>query len=162
KRLLKKWSDDIKVREFHAAFYDSQNPQPQPPQGASRVYDRLLRMSRTPWARLVVDIVAERMEMQGLDSTDSAQVASEAWRVMKRNHIERVQSQVHREALAVGTSYVSVWGARDTLTKVAFESAMSVTHEAAAGDPTETIAAIKVWYDSVEGHVRVNLYRPEA
>jgi hypothetical protein len=106
-----------------------------------------------------VDIVAERLSLLGyLGVADTDAV----WTTLRNNHIEAMQKDVHREALSTGTSYVSVW---DDLSgdgpKVAYESSLVTTHENVPGDSSIVAAAIKVWYDSINGYMRAALYLPD-
>lgn len=161
-RLLKKFETDLGERVVNAAYYDSINSSPETLERYSSAYRRLLAMSKTPWARLVVDIVAERLTVNGFRIGDSMDVDTDVWRMFRKNRMEALQRSVHREALALGTSYVSVWPDPKLKAKIAFESGMAVTHETVAGDPHQTAAAIKVWHDSIGARIRCNIYLPDA
>lgn len=158
-RLIVKYTNDVLDRDVNAAYYDSLNPSP--PVVDNETYRRILGQSKTPWGRLVVDIVAERIAVNGFRVGEDIQADADLWSIFRRNRMEALQRQVHREALALGTSYVSVWPDDRLGSRLAFESAMSVTHETSAGDPHETAAAIKLWYDPTTGLARCNLYLPE-
>jgi hypothetical protein len=159
-RLLKKFSTDLSERVVNAAYYDSINPSPETLERYNSAYRRLLAMSKTPWARLVIDIVAERLTVNGFRIGESQDTDEEVWQTFRRNRMEALQRSVHREALALGTSYVSVWPDPKLKARIAFESGMAVTHETEAGDPHKTAAAIKVWHDSINARVRCNVYLP--
>lgn len=159
-RLIERFSRDIADRKINAAYYDSINPSPEVLSRYREAYRRLLEMSKTPWARLVIDIVAERLSVNGFRVGDTDMVDSDLWELFRKNRMEALQRQVHREALALGTSYVSVWPGEDDV-RIAFETAMTVTHENQAGDPHSTAAAIKMWHDPLEAKARVNLYLPD-
>lgn len=163
-RLLKKFAKDYPQRALNGAVYDTQLVSAEYPSAYSDVYRRLLRLARTPWGRLVVDIVSERLKVKGFQIGDSTATDAELWDLFRINRMDALQRQVHREALAIGTSYVSVWedDEKEAQPKMVFESGMSMTHEAAPGDPNETSAAQKVWYDTVTGLVRCTLYLPDA
>ena len=155
-RLLDRYKDDVEDRELNAAYYDSINPSPEMLENVGSVYRRLLGLSKTPWGRLVVDITAERLSVNGF-RVGGTEVDEQLWVDFRKSRMEALQRQIHREALALGTSYASVWDGN-----ISFESALSVTHENAAGDPHQVAAAVKVWYDSVEGRLRCTLYLPDS
>lgn len=161
-RLVKKYVKDQEARSYHASLYDSTNSMPGVPEKAADVYKRLLQVSKTPWGRLVIDIVAERLVLQGFNVGDDSDAADELWNLFRRNRVEAVQRQVHREGLALGTTYASVWETDDGQPRIAFESAMAMTHENFPGDPNRVAAAVKVWYDAVEEIIRANLFMPDA
>lgn len=160
-RLIKRYESDMAERALNAAYYDSVNPSPDVMSKYREAYRRLLQMSKTPWGRLVVDITAERLSINGFRVGASTEVDEQLWQTFRQNRMEALQRQVHREALALGTSYVSVWSEKGKV-KIAFESAMTVTHETQPGEPHNTAAAIKIWHDSIGGRIRVNLYLPSA
>lgn len=156
-RLLKKYAADYEERLIHASYYDSTNPIPSVPDGTGDLYPRLLGMSKTPWGRLVVDIVAERIVMQGFNIKDDDDLANGVWNIFRKNRIEAVQRQVTREAIALGTSYVSVWG-NGPNPSIAYESSLCMTHETLSGSPSEVAAVSKVWFDTISNRIRVNLF----
>lgn len=159
KRMLDNYAADFKYRAKMNALYESQQPAVSVLDRYKDAYVRLLALSRTPWGRLVVDVTAERLSVIGFTGTDNDEVL---WDVLRANRIEAIQKQVHTEALAVGTSYVSVWSDGDDDDRsIAFESSMTVSHEIVPGDPHKVAAAVKVWHDSIEKRYRANLYLPD-
>lgn len=160
-RLIEKYGKDLADRELNAAYYDSINPSPDITNKYRAAYQRLLGISKTPWGRLVVDIVAERLKVNGFRLGDNINTDDALWSTFTENKLQAVQGQVHREALALGTSYMSVWPNGEG-SRIAFESGMAMTHETRPGDPHEVAGAIKLWHDSIEGRLRCNLYLPDA
>jgi len=159
-RLLVRYTDDYDQRSKDAALYDTQSISPEFPAAYSDVYKRLLKLSRTPWGRLVVDIVNERLKVKGFQIGDSTELDADLWELFRQNRMNALQRQVHREALAVGTSYISVWNP-DEEAKMVFESAMSMVHETMPGEPHATAAAQKIWFDAHEEVVRATTYLPD-
>ena len=155
-RLLERYRLDFNRRYVWSQLYDSLQPSFQVPDSYRAAYRRLIAMARTPWPRLVVDIVAERLNVIGfgVDSLDEM-----VWTILRGSHIDLLQNQVHREAINLGTSYISVWP--DTTPKLAWESGLTVTHETEPGDSHTVAAAIKVWEDTIRSEMRVNLYLPD-
>ena len=139
-------------------MYDSKQPPIEGLPNYQAAYRRLIAMSRTPWARLVVDIVAERLNVIGFRVGEADDLI---WTMLRRSHMEALQNQVHREAINLGTSYVSMWP-DNGMPKLAWESALTMTHETEPGDPHTVAAAFKVWEDTIRDRWRVNLYLPDA
>jgi hypothetical protein len=117
----------------------------------------MLRLARTPWARLVVDTTAERITAQGFRIDTQAPDAA-VWQMFQRSRMDHLQRQVHREALITGAGYVSVWPDEAGNPRMMPESSLQVAHETAAGDMDTVVAAIKVWPDSVQEVWRLDLF----
>ena len=163
KRLLLTWQRDIPVRRAWNALYDSLQPRRDPVPQYRVAYERILLLSRTPWARLVVDLTEERLQVQGFSIGEGDESNDLLWELFRLNQIEAMQSTVHREAVTTGTSYVSVWpDAEDSETpKMRAESSLNVTHENESGDPQKVAASLKVWLDTALGQARANVYLPD-
>src|SRR5205085_7372740 len=75
-------------------------------------YQRLMRMSRTNFAELVVEAVRERMKpvgfRTGADSDDLGD--TEAWRIWQANNLDADSALVHRAKLAMSKGFVIVGG----------------------------------------------------
>lgn len=156
-RLLKRFVADFRERRKMLLLYESEQPVVPILDRYADAYKRILEQARTPWGRLVVDIVSERMRLTGFTANGEGDVSDELWDILRENHIESVQQAVHREALAIGTSYVSVWET-DSVFSVVQESGMTATHENMPGDPNTVAAAIKVWWDSINYRMRCEVY----
>jgi hypothetical protein len=154
-KLLDRYTVDIRLRSASQLVYESAQPLVPVLDRYKDAYIRILEQSRTPWGKLVVDIVAERLKVIGFRSDSGIQ--DDLWNILQGNRIDSLQKNVYREALALGTSYVSVWGEGDTAT-VAHESGLSVTHIAAPGDSTSVAGAIKVWHDWATHKMRCEVY----
>lgn len=139
------------------SYYDNTHPLPYTLPKYRQPYMEMLRMARTPWARLVVDTTAERITAQGF-RVDSAQPDAAVWQMFQRSRMDHLQRQVHREALITGSAYVSVWPDVVGQPKLMPESSLQVAHETAAGDMDKVVAAVKVWPDSVEEIWRCDVY----
>ena len=66
-------------------------------------YKLLIELSRTPWARLVVDTIAERLHVTGFRSGAPATDA-EAWRLFKASSMDADERLVYTEALVTGSA----------------------------------------------------------
>lgn len=159
-RLLEQFEVEQRERTRLLSYYDSTHPLPMHLPKYRQPYIDLLRMARTPWARLVVDTTAERITTQGF-RIDSSEPDAAVWQMFQRSRMDHLQRQVHREALITGVGYVSVWPDEVNTPRMMPESSLQVVHETVAGDMDEVRAAAKVWSDSVDEVWRLDLYLPE-
>jgi len=126
-------------------------------------YRLLLAEAITPWARLVVDAIAERLRVQGVTSVQVPDAAADAWTAFKRFRLNADQRLIYTEALIGGTGYASVSDQGDEGVVITPESAFEVTHETFPGNRRINAAAVKVYPLDWSRAVWVcELYRPEA
>ena len=156
-RLLEQWESEQRDRRSLLSYYDSTHPLPVNLPKFRQPYLDMLRLARTPWARLVVDTTAERITAQGFRIDTQAPDAA-VWQMFQRSRMDHLQRQVHREALITGAGYVSVWPDEAGNPRMMPESSLQVAHETAAGDMDTVVAAIKVWPDSVQEVWRLDLF----
>lgn len=154
--------DKLALQRQHASmlwdWYHGQQQRPVVPSRYTQAYQLLIDLSATPWARLVVDTIAERLHVQGFQTVDPA-VDAEAWRLFKGSSMNADERLVYTEALVTGTGYASVAAGG----AVAPESCFEVTHEPAPGNRRQVAAALKLY--PVSGDLRdwaLDLYRPDA
>jgi Phage portal protein, SPP1 Gp6-like len=154
--------DKLARQRVHAAelwaWYHGEQEYPVVKAQYRDAYRLLIELSRTPWARLIVDTIAERLHVTGFRSGAPATDA-EAWRLFKASSLDADERLVYTEALVTGTGYLSVSG-EGTL---APESVFEVTHEPEPGNRRRVAAAIKVY--PLEPTLRewaLELYRPDA
>jgi hypothetical protein len=163
-RLLRKLS----VQREHAAslwaWYHGVQPRPAVARKYQPAYRLLLDLARTPWARLVVDTLAERLHVQGFNSADGVDVSDEAWQLFQRSQLNADEWLVYTEALITGAGYVSVASDEDAgVTILAPESAYEVTHEPLPGKRRTVSGALKLYPVDWSGRVwATELYRREA
>jgi hypothetical protein len=157
-RLLRK----LAAQRAHAAelwgWYHGEQDYPVVPSKYRDQYRLLFELARTPWARLVVDTIAERLHVMGFRSGAPATDA-EAWRLFKGSSMDADERLVYTEALVTGTGYLSVSGDG----AMAPESVFEVTHEPAPGNRRQVAAAIKVYpLEPTLQEWALELYRPDA
>jgi len=128
-------------------------------------FRQLLDQSRSNFMRLVVDVVEERLRVEGfrLSASTDKQADQDSWEIWQENQMDAESQTGFVESLVKGVSYLSVWeGAKDgDLPVIAVE------------DPTQTIvgyepgsnfrrraAGLKVWRDIWTGKDRANVYLP--
>jgi SPP1 Gp6-like portal protein len=157
-RLLAK----LTLQRDHAAllwgWYHGEQDYPVVPGRYRDAYQLLIGMARTPWARLVVDTIAERLHVMGFRSIAQGQ-DQEAWQLFQASAMNADERLVYTEALVTGEGYLSVSGDGS----IAAESAFEVTHEPVPGNRRQVAAAIKVYpLDSTWRVWGCELYRPDA
>lgn len=126
----------------------------------------LLEDSRANFMRLVVDVVEERMRVEGFRLSASSDESTDAasWEIWQANQMDSESQSAFVEALVKGVSYLSIWKTTD-------DKYPTISVE----DPLETIigyepgsnyrrraAALKVWTDDWTGLRRANVFLPDA
>lgn len=104
--------------------------------------------------RLAVTSLAERLRVQGFRvNGERHEALSAAW---TRNDLDQMSPVLHREALALGRSYVIVWADEQGRARVSVESAHQV---AVRRDPASrrVTAAVKRWEDGMATHALLML-----
>jgi Phage portal protein, SPP1 Gp6-like len=144
-------------------WYHGRQPDPVVPGRYREGYKLLLELARTPWARLVVDTIAERLHVQGFRSPEGVQSEEQAWRLFEASALNADEWLVYTEALITGAGYLSVSSADQEVARITPESVFEVTHEPEPGDRRAVAAALKLYPLDWEGRGwQVELYRPEA
>jgi hypothetical protein len=161
-RLLEQHTHDRRVRDEMLRVYNGVHPHPTAlTKRYAEQYLSLIRASRTPWGRMIVDTTAERLEFQGFRVGDG-EPDGELWSLFKRASVDQHQRNIYRDSLATGTTYVSVWPTSDgSGVSIMPESPLNVCHELEAGTTDTVAAAVKVWPDEVNQIWRCTLYLPD-
>jgi hypothetical protein len=128
--LLKELAARMPALGLRFAYYDGDHALPRAPKAAREAYTRFLRQSRSNWVQLVVDSVAERLQVVGFRFGDEGG-DSDAWTIWQANGLDADSELSQTDALTGGVSYVSVWPDED--------SPVGVT--IAPEHPTQTIVA---------------------
>lgn len=93
-------------------WYRWDHPDHRVPRESTQEMRELVALSKTPWLGLVVSTVAQAMYVDGYRSPNDDPVAEGAvsgpWRTWQANDFDNRQIQIHRAALAYGSSYVTV------------------------------------------------------
>lgn len=124
---------------------------------------KMIEDSRSNFMELVVDVVAERLQVDGfrLSAEEDPVADKESWRIWQANQMDLQAQTAFDTALVKGVSYLSVWPGDDG-------------PEIAVEDPSQTIvgyepgwnyrrraAAVKMWADEWTGMDRANVYLPD-
>jgi Phage portal protein, SPP1 Gp6-like len=161
-RLLGRLRAELPSRSSYVAWYRGDGPVPAPPKKYSRAYAHFRSMSTNAWPRLVVDSLAQRIKMIGVDVGDD-DTNLEIWNLLRANRFDSDQRLVTIDSLTTGTSYVSVFpsSVEPAFPRIVPESSLTTVTESAPADRRETVAALKVWYDEVARLWHSTLYLPD-
>jgi hypothetical protein len=126
----------------------------------------MLKDSQANFMRLVVDVVEERLKVEGfrLSATSDQETDKATWDIWQANQLDSQSQVAFVESLIKGVSYMSVWSSDED----------GEPPVICVEDPTETIvayepgsnyqrrlAALKVWRDEDAGLRRANVYLPD-
>jgi len=107
-RVIAMWPDQDRNEHVHR-YVKGEHDLPYAPKTSKAHYLWLLRKSRTNWCRLLLDLMAQNLFVDGYRTTstpDSAEGA--AWSYWTANRLARRQTGVHRAALEYGYSFAAV------------------------------------------------------
>lgn len=159
--LTQRFADRLPRYEVLNSYYRGVPQMPALPSHlTSKFYDFML-MSRSNWCALIVDVVDERLRIDGIRSTKEVVLDDTLWGWWEANNMGLIASEVHTEALKLGVAYASVWPNQPGLPpKMMGESPMStyvdiddVTHE--------PLAAIRIWRNHNDGYLFADFTTPE-
>jgi hypothetical protein len=129
-------------------------------------YKRLQAMARSNFVNLVAETVLERLKVVGFRSGASGtdDVDRQAWGWWQANSLDANAGLVHRAAVVMGRAYVIVNDNPRTPGSplVTGEDPRQVIHESSPENRHEVRAALKTFYDDVEGADLAVLYLPDA
>lgn len=103
-------------------------------------YGRLIGKFADNFCSLIVDAVAERLQVDGFRMTNDPEADLEAWEIWQRNDMDSRASTAMIESLVAARSFATVWGDADGRPIIQLEDASEIT----------------VWYD-----VNVNRHHPQ-
>jgi hypothetical protein len=145
----------------HFDYYEGDHPLPRAPKAARDAYRRLLAQSRTNWIQLVIDSVAERLQVVGFRFGDQGG-DEDAWLIWQANGMDADAELAQTDALICGVNYVSVWP--DESSPVGVRIAPEHPYQTIVmHDPANrrtTLASLKVWPD-IDGTYHCWLATPE-
>lgn len=137
------------VAQRYADYYDSKNTTLQFAQVRFKeAFGDLFQGWQVNFCPLIVDSISERIRVTGFRMTDEPKADKDAWRIWQENHMDSDSNAVHIDALALGSSYITVWRdektGRPTITP---ESALDVYVQYEPGSRRQVAAALKRWRD---------------
>lgn len=125
----------------------------------------MLEDSRSNFMRLVVDVVEERMQVEGfrLSASTDEQADKRSWEIWQANQMDAESQSAFVEALVKGVSYMSVWAGQgdDAMPTIAVEDPLqTIVGYVPGSNYRKRAAALKVWRDDWTGDDRANVYLP--
>lgn len=142
--LLKQESEWLELEKYHRGDHDL----PFAPRGIGTEYKDLMEMSKAPWLRLVTKTPVQRLRVDGIRSSQSADADEDRWlSVWKANGLDSRQRIVYTDAVVHGRGIFSVWPNVKDLSKpiVRPESPRGIFIRPKIDDPFESDWAIKAF-----------------
>lgn len=140
------------------AYYHARQPLAMlPAQIREDCGDRLPTM-RVNFARLVVDAIEERLDIEGFRLADNAVDSDALWMIWQSNGMDEWSQLAHLEAMIHGRSFATVWADADGFPRITVESARQMTVWSMPGN-AHRIAALKRWVEP-DGHAYATLFQP--
>lgn len=164
-RLMKKLAEQRARFDVLDAYYRGENGVPQLSSKACRdAYRRLMNLSRTNFAELVVEALRERVNPVGFRTGAEGDDISdkEAWRIWQANGLDADSALVHRACFTMSESFVIVGQIDPDIGAplITTEDPRQVVVECDPVRRRNVIAALKVFTDDVAGVDRAYLYLP--
>ena len=136
-------------------YYDGDAPLPEGAEGQSRAYRKFQKKARLNMAQLSVAAVRERMRIGGFrtGAADDENGDDEARRLWKANNLDVYSADLHTNFLKFGQAYAIVGmlqGREYPLVTV--EDPRQVYCDVSPEDPSNVMAAVKVWSEYGQHH----------
>lgn len=136
-------------------YYDGDAPLPEGAEGQSRAYRKFQKKARLNLAQLSVAAVRERMRIGGFrtGAADDENGDDEARRLWKANNLDVYSADLHTNFLKFGQAYAIVGmpqGREYPLVTV--EDPRQVYCDVSPEDPSNVMAAVKVWSEYGQHH----------
>lgn len=166
KRLMCKLEDRRPRLDLLDQYYtgDAVTAPLNPSKAVRDAYRRLMIMSRTNFAELVVEAVRERMSPSGFrtGAVSDDLGDDEAWRIWQANELDADSGLVHRASLSMGDGYVIVGGVDEEIQApvITPEDPREVITEHDPIRKRKVIAAAKFFHDDTAGMDKAILYLP--
>lgn len=150
-KMLKHLSKEQSEYNLLERYYNGDAPLPEGAEGQSRAYRRFQRKARLNIAQLSVAAVRERMRISGFrtGAADDENGDDFARRLWKANNLDVFSADLHTNFLKFGEAYAIVgYPQGREYPLVTVEDPRQVTAEVNPEDPTQVLAALKVWTES--------------
>lgn len=167
---LEKLSAELSTRQTQMRLMDSYYEGDHPLPFLTRAHDSkmrnefltLLKDSRSNFMRLVVDVVEERLRVEGfrLSAATDAQADQRSWDIWQANQMDSESQSALMEALVKGVSYLSVWPGEPYPTIAVEDPLQTIVGYEPGSNYRRRAAALKIWRDDWTGTERANVYLP--
>lgn len=148
---------DIQQRRKFDLYYHGRQPLALLPESVLADCGDRLPDVRVGFPRLVVDALAERIELAGFKVPDE-EISAELWETFQRSDGDEVSELAHLDALIAGRSAIMVWAGPDGRPRITVESARHCIVFQMPG-LQHRIAGLKRWVDG-EGQPYCTLFTP--
>ena len=149
--LVASLSEQRAAYDGNEVYYRQGGGNPYMPAGARAEYQRLVQEAAANWCELIIDVVVERLVVEGFRTAGATDNIAELWTWWQRNRLDGRQLALYTDALVGGVSYVGVWPAAEdgpeAAPRITVETPRAVMVVHADDDPTEAVEAIKVGTD---------------
>lgn len=136
--------DWVELEKYHRGEHDL----PFAPRGLGTEYEDLMEISKAPWLRLVTKTPVQRLRVDGIRTSNSADADTDRWlKVWKANGLDSRQRIVYTDAVVHGRGIFSVWPNVNDRSKpiVRPESPRGIFITPKEDDPFESDWAIKAF-----------------
>ena len=163
---LARLADDLAEQQTRVRalrqYIDGDAPLPEGADGCREGYRKFQKLSRTNFAELVVEAVAERMIPSGFRTGAEGDELgdAEARKLWNANNLDIFAHDVHADMIGVGSGYVIVGPPEDGIPVITREDPESIVTAHDPKRPQKIIAALKVFRDDVSGRDLAYLYLP--
>ena len=124
-------------------------------------FGSLLKAFADNLCAVVVDTVADRLQVTGFASEDGAESVSEtATAIWRLNRMDRRSGETHVEALRAGDAFVIVWPDAQNMPRLYSQAAHLCAVEYDDDTPGQIVRAAKLWRDTLQ-RWRLTLYYPD-
>lgn len=103
---LPEWQNKRRQVDLLDAWYRAEQDEPKGGKNPSTEYRRLRKMSLSPHLRLIVNVVAQGLVVDGYRPAEAVENA-EPWRVWQFNGMDARQRRIHRGALSHSVAYAT-------------------------------------------------------
>ena len=160
--LLSKLRSQATLAEMYEAYYDGEQPLPiaLSTKQYRKQFEAMLLKVRDNWMPLVVDAVAERLNVTGFRLSADAKADTAATEIWQRNYLDADSRLAHATALTAARCPIMVWAGEDGKSEITVEHPSQVIVAYQAGSRRKRVAALKSWKDEWTGETYVNLYLP--
>lgn len=161
-KLLTKLNTQATLTKAFEAYYDGTQPLPiaLSTKQYRKEFEAMLQNVRDNWMPLVVDAVAERLNVTGFRLSSDAKADMSASELWQRNHLDADAGLGHATALTTGRCPIMVWADADGKAEITVEHPSQIVVAYENGSRRRRVAAIKSWCDEWTGETWVNLYLP--
>ena len=148
------------IRQTYIDYYDGRHPLAFATEKFKTAFGQTLKNMRDNLCPIVVDAVADRMEVINFAGDDEKKtVDTTSWKLWQREKMELVSNETHVEAAKTGCAYVIVWGDEQNKAKFYLQDSRQcvIIEDEDTGTP---LYGAKQWV-TVDKFVRLTLYYPD-